>query len=394
MRAAICDMVTIARYLNLTLVIPELDKRSFWADNSNFEDIFNVNHFIDSLRDEVKIIKKLPTKVIDDIQNDVLKVHSMPPISWSNTTYYLKQILPLVRKHKVIHFEKTDARLANNGLPLALQKLRCRVNYDALMFTPRIEALGVKLISILKRSNYFVVLHLRYEMDMLSFSGCSHGCSDEEAEELMRKRYLVEWWKEKEIDPEQKRLEGHCPLTPEETALVLKALDFDRDTTIYIAAGAIYGGERRMAALRDVFPNTVDKEMLLSPNDLEPLRNHSNQMAALDYLVAVASDVFIPSYDGNMAKVVEGHRRYNGFRKSIILDRKVLVEQLDLYQNEEISWDQFTYAVKEAHKSRMGQPAVRTVVPGTPKLEDYFYANPQECLRPRTRSDAARSYDI
>ena len=107
---------------------------------------------------------------------------------------YLKapplQVLPIARKHKVIHFNKTDARLANNGLPVHLQMLRCRVNFEALRFTPQIEALGRKLISTLQKSGQFVVLHLRYEMDMLSFSGCAHGCSGKETEELTRMRFV------------------------------------------------------------------------------------------------------------------------------------------------------------------------------------------------------------
>lgn len=91
----------------------------------------------------------------------------------------------------MVHFNRTDARLANNGIPTRLQKLRCRVNYEALRFTPQIEELGNKLVGLLlQRSASFVVLHLRYEMDMLAFSGCSHGCSERETEELTRMRYF------------------------------------------------------------------------------------------------------------------------------------------------------------------------------------------------------------
>lgn len=54
----------------------------------------------------------------------------------------------------------------------------------------------------------------------------------------------------------------------------------------------------------------VKKETLLESSELMFFRNHSSQMAALDYLVSLESDEFVPTYDGNMAKVVEGHRRY------------------------------------------------------------------------------------
>lgn len=61
--------------------------------------------------------------------------------------------------------------------------------------------------------------------------------------------------------------------------------------------------------------------------------NHSNQMAALDYLVSLDSDIFLPTYASNMEKVVEGHRRYLGYKMTISLDRAVLISLIDGYKN-------------------------------------------------------------
>lgn len=70
-------------------------------------------------------------------------------------------------------------------------------------------------------------------------------------------RYAYPWWKEKIINSDLKRRDGQCPLTPEETALTLRALDIDRSIQIYIAAGEIYGGERRTASLLKEYPKLV-----------------------------------------------------------------------------------------------------------------------------------------
>lgn len=72
--------------------------------------------------------------------------------------------------------------------------------------------------------------------------------------------------------------------------------------------------------------------------------------------------------------------RYLGFKKTIRLDRKRLVDLLDLHQNGTLTMDEFTAAVRQLHEGRIGQPARRRVIAEKPKEEDYFYANPQECL--------------
>lgn len=65
------------------------------------------------------------------------------------------------------------------------------MNYQSLKFTPAIEKLGKRIIDILKRNGPFLALHLRYEMDMLAFSGCIQGCDARQVKELTAMRYVV-----------------------------------------------------------------------------------------------------------------------------------------------------------------------------------------------------------
>jgi len=73
--------------------------------------------------------------------------------------------------------------------------------------------------------------------------------------------------------------------------------------------------------------------------------------------------------------------RFLGFKKTSLLDRKLLVGLIDEYNKGSLSWDEFSSTVKETHADRMGSPKRRVVIPDKPKDEDYFYANPQECLQ-------------
>lgn len=79
--------------------------------------------------------------------------------------------------------------------------------------------------------------------------------------------------------------------------------------------------------------------------------------------------------------------RYLGFKKTIKLDRRKLIELVDLHHNGTLDWDEFSFSVRIAHGKRMGQPTPRLVMVDKPKEEDYFYSNPQECLCGGTSCD-------
>jgi hypothetical protein len=50
--------------------------------HSEFQDIFDVDYFIASLREEVRILKELPPRLKKRVEQGFLR--SMPPVSWSD----------------------------------------------------------------------------------------------------------------------------------------------------------------------------------------------------------------------------------------------------------------------------------------------------------------------
>lgn len=406
-RVAVCNIVAVARLLNATLVIPNFMFSSVWRDASQFRDIYQEDYFIDYLKPDIRIVKELP-KELQSLNLEAMGsvVTDVDIAKEAKPSFYLKYILPLLMKNRVIHFVGFGNRLASDPIPYHLQRLRCRCNFHALQFTPKIQETAALLIQRMrqnathsglldenlvgpfakskgkiKKDFRYLALHLRFEIDMVAHSLCDFGGGEEEKKELQAYREihfpgLVELNKTTKIpSPERLKAEGLCPLMPEETVLMLAGLGFRRDTRIFLAGSHIYGGKSRLNALTTLFPNMVTKENLLSSSEIEPFLNFSSQLAALDFITSTAADVFAMTDSGSqLSSLVSGYRvYYGGGKMPTIRPNKRRLADIFM-KNNTIEWKVFETRIRKAvrqNKRVFSRPVGRSV---------YRYPRCSECM--------------
>lgn len=399
-RMGVCDAVAVAKILNATLVIPHLEVNPVWKDSSTFEEIFDVDHFISVLKDDISIVKELPYEyswstrefyatAIRETRVKIAPVHA-------SANWYTQNVLPILQSYGIAAISPFSHRLAFDNMPKHIQRLRCKVNFEALIFVPHIRALGDTLVSHLRspssrrsvldagyqqdiidrgdrrQPGKFVVLHLRFDKDMAAHSACDFGGG--KAEKLALAKYRQTIWQGRVLNSqftdEELRSQGRCPLTPEEIGLLLAALGFDNSTRLYLASHKVFGGEARISTLRNLFPLMEDKKSLASSEERAQIKGKASLLAAVDYYVSMHSDIFISASPGNMHNALVGHRTFENLKT--IRPSMVLLGQLFLNKN--MSWAEFSQAAVEGHQNRYGQLRMRK-----PRQSIYTYPAP-DCM--------------
>ncbi|KAG6526692.1 hypothetical protein ZIOFF_016693 [Zingiber officinale] len=363
-RTSICNAVAVAGYLNATLIIPNFHYHSIWRDPSvqagqifvilldisdnwcsKFDDIYDKDHFINTLKNDVRIVDNVPEFIMDRFGHNMSNVFNFKIKAWSSIQYYKDNVLPKLIEERLIRISPFANRLSFDAPP-AVQRLRCLANFEALQFSNPIANLSEKLVSRMKKhskdtNGRYIAVHLRFEEDMVAFSCCIFDGGEEEKQDMDAAR--ERGWRGKftkpgrVIRPGAIRINGKCPLTPLEVGLMLRSMGFSNDTAIYLASGKIYKAEKTMAPLLEMFPLLQTKETLASAEELAPFKNYSSRMAALDYSVCLHSEVFVTTQGGNFPHFLIGHRRYmyGGHSKTIKPDKRKLAL---LFDNQNMGW--------------------------------------------------------
>ncbi|GAB4832460.1 O-fucosyltransferase 27 [Ancistrocladus abbreviatus] len=271
-RTAICDAVVVARLLNASLVIPEIlsatSTKGISSEFKSFAYLYNEDHFMVALAKDVNIVKMLPKNLKEARRKKAIPIFRVPHSA--SPYFYMHRVLPILKKHSVVELVVSDGGCLQAILPPGLeeyQRLRCRVAYHALSFRQGVQELAMKILNRLRTPQRpFIAYEPAMTREALAYHGCAELFQDVHTELIQHKRsWMIKRGIVKgklSVNSAEQRLNGSCPLMPEEVGILLRAYGYPSDTIIYVSGGEVFGGQRLSIPLHAMFDNVVDRTLL------------------------------------------------------------------------------------------------------------------------------------
>ncbi|KAH9607400.1 hypothetical protein KSS87_004253 [Heliosperma pusillum] len=269
-RNSIADLVAIARMLNATLVIPEIQEtlrsKGISSSYTSFSYLYNEEQFLAALKNDVIIVKTLPSKL-----KEARKQKQFPtfkPSRSASSSYYIDEVLPALKEAKAVGLVISDGGCLQATLSPSLaeyQRLRCRVAYHGLRFREEILALGHEVVKRLRASGQpYLAYHPGLVRDTLAYHGCAELFQDVHSEliqykreQLIKQRIIRE---ELSVDSHLRKINGSCPLMPEESLLGEVAL---RDNLCLLIERSSLTAGRNLFSEQNLCSSPIEHELSL-----------------------------------------------------------------------------------------------------------------------------------
>ncbi|KAG1327456.1 putative O-fucosyltransferase 27 [Cocos nucifera] len=163
------------------------------------------------------------------------------------------------------------------------QRLRCRVAFHALLFRQEVQDLGMKMLHRLRASGRpFLAYDSGMALDTLAYHGCAELFQDIHNELIQhRRRWMIKHKLIKDklsVNSMKHRLNGSCPLMPEEVGILLRAFGYSSDTVIYVSGGELFGGQRIMIPFHGMFENAIDRTSISMVEELTSIYGHEESL--------------------------------------------------------------------------------------------------------------------
>lgn len=309
-RSSICDLVTIARLLNATLVLPEIQEstrsKGISSKFKSFSYLYNEEQFIAALTNDVIVVKSLPKSLKEARKRKNIATFS--PKNSASPTFYIRDVLPKLKQANVIGLLITEGGCLQSILPPSMgeyQRLRCRVAFHALDFRPEIKELGRRMVERLRAwGQPYMAFHPGLVRDTLAYHGCAELFQDVHTELVQQRRaQMIRHGIVREqlnIDSHVQRRNGSCPLMPEEVGLLLRAIGYLPNTIIYVSKAETFGGQRILIPLRAMYSNLVDRTSLCTKQELSDL---------IGYEAPIHSDIARSRPAKSQAQLIEEWKR-------------------------------------------------------------------------------------